>query len=826
MNPLDEAVHQAIIMLELKRGNRKGALRQLGRLREELRAIGYEPAPETLALFAEKATFSGASRSPARFPVLPEPRTPFVGREAELAAMTTLANERGPRFVSIVGLGGVGKTRLALQFARRHGAEFEDGALFLPLAHLQDPAVLSPALAHHLNLTTEGETTREQVLQHLQHRSHLIVLDGLENLRGSETSGFLEEIVSRSERSLLLITSRLPVESSAERKVLVGGLRTPLAGSDAPEATEAVRLFSQASRRAPAAADMPAIASICRLLHGLPLALELAAGLTDHLTFEELVAELGAGNFDLLSSEDSAWPERHRTLRSLLHGTWQLLEPSARFSLERLSVFRASFGRLEAREVAGVGLSELRQLVDRSYVASEDTGRYRMHGMLRWFAKEQLLARKNGREVHRDLHLKAAERLLRTHSDGATTRLSDLEEKIRAFHHLFSAEAYERAGELLASFDTRMLLRWGQATTVLELHRRVGPFLTDPGLRSRNLNSIGLSLSRMGRYSEAVEAYEQALALARATGDRENEANYMGNLGIVYNISGNLKQSIESHLAAVAISDELGNLKAKGIDLGCLGLAYNRLGEPRTALRYHRKALETSREAGDLQSEANHLGNLAHLLLKLDDPTDALGHAHEALALRRRLGDKRGEAIDLLCLASVYAALDDSRQAERYFQAALTLNRAVGDRLGTCETLFRYGRYFGDRKQHDLELDLIREALGTSRAIGDRHMECEILAYLAEHHAKQGDVATATALRLTALSQLAEPDSVLGHAIEEALLDVVSREGETGLKRLLEIGSQLLKVATGAEYELPHVESVRHWRQLMRRQSPAAEASG
>jgi predicted ATPase/tetratricopeptide (TPR) repeat protein len=825
IDPVNEVSHRAIVRIEQGRGRPDAAARQEQRFRHAVfHELGIVPGSESEGL-AERTAGSTDMPTvrvePSHRRSLPEPRSPFVGREAELAAMDTLVRGGRHRLITLIGLGGVGKSRLAIEFARRTTAAFVDGVVFVPLNHLQEQGMVAPTLARQLRLPTEGEAYRENLLHRLAERSYLIVLDGFEQV--VDAAPFVGELVARSSGTCVLVTSRVPLDLQSEQKVAVGGLAYRRTTGAGPRIQGATHLFELRSRRRLAEGDRPHVESICRLLRGLPLAIELAASLTDQLSCREIAAELGAGQFDLLVAEDRDRPIRQQTLRTVLRGSWKLLDPRARTQLAKLSVFQGPFDRDEALHVTGVRLHDLRKLADRSLVVMEEDGRYEMHEVVRWYAAEQLLDRPYGARIKRELHLLAANYLRQRHDARAPLTLEDMEPGIRAFHHLVGAEAYDEACRFLIAFDIRLLLRWGQAKTVLDLHRMVGPSLQDSTLKARSRNSIGLALGRLGRFPEAIESYEQALELCRRTGDRSNEANYLGNLGIAHNISGNLRLAISCHESAVAISEELGDSRALGIDLGCLGLAYNRLGEPHTALGYHRRALIASRRAGDRQSEANHLGNLAHVLLALGDPADALGHAQAALVLRAQLRDKRGEAIDLLCLARIHEQLVDPEQAERHFEAALALNRSINEGIGTCETLFHFGR-FRDRSGPPLAgITQVREALTISRSIGDRHMESAILAYLAESFHARGDSDTAIALWLTAYAQMPEQASLLGESIRSTLRGAIASRGASGLEQVLQVGSQLLTVATGATYVLPHVDVVSQWRALAK--EPGLEVS-
>ncbi len=807
LDPLAETAHRAIIRLEMTAGRLESAWHQLDVVRTVMhRELGSAPGDETQAL-AER--LAAAARKAGEVPPvdsrLPAFKSAFLGRRAELRELGRLFDDPGARILTITGMGGVGKSRLALEFAQQRAGSFPGGLVYMSLTERTD--LLPAGLATLLGLEVTSGDIRASVLEHLDGRRCLLLFDNLDGQ--PEVARFLSDIAGSSPGTVILCTSQVQLNVQEERVFTLTGMDYPAGpGSAQPDDFDAIAFFRQQMPGPLEESQLPHVVEICRLLDGLPLGVELAAALTGYMTCREIAAELARGNYGLLSVEHIDRPHRHRTLKALLQATWQLLEPDIRSRITRLSVFSGPFSREDARAVAAVSFPDLRRLIARSLLAHEPDGMLRLHPSIRWFATEELERERGGRGLRKRLHQRAARHIMEGLDVSAPRDFHELAPWLDACHHLVAAGEHDEACRLLISFDVRLLLRWGQAAMVLQRHEELHPHLQDPHLKGRSLNSRGLALSRLGRLPEAISAYTEALGYARQTGDRKNEANYLGNSGIAYSISGKLHEAIAMHEAALELSREMGDRASEGIDLGCVGLAWNRLGDVERAITSHTMALEASRAAGDRQSEANHLGNLARIFVRQSEHLKALAHVQAALVLRRELGDRRGEAIDLHCLAEILEQQDRPAEALARYQEALALNRSIGERIGECETLMALGRHHAGAGRHETAHLQWRAALLVNQDVGDRHVEGEILSLLADLYSSSGDSDTAAALWITAWDLLPEQDSVLGQQIRASVRDTGVLQDGARLQNLLWTGNQLLHAATGLNYAMPHVAAV------------------
>ncbi len=328
---------------------------------------------------------------------LPDRRTSFVGRELELSEVAELLLQKECRLLSVVGAGGVGKTRLALQTAQQQleGGAFADGVVFVSVEALTDAGSIPAVVAGALGLTLSGqEDARTRVLRFLEGKRLLLVLDNFEHLL--DGTPFLRELSSNNPQLKLLVTSRERLNLEGEWVFEVEGLAYPEERVTVERAAyfDAVQLFFERARRAQhgfslTPETLPAVIKISQLVDGMPLALELAASWLRALPAGDIAGELEA-SIDLLESPTRDVSERHRSVRAVFDHSWGLLSEGERGVLRRLSVFRGGFRREAATQVAGATLPVLARLVDKSFLSMSPEGRYDRHPLLSQYTREKL----------------------------------------------------------------------------------------------------------------------------------------------------------------------------------------------------------------------------------------------------------------------------------------------------------------------------------------------------------------------------------------------------------------------------------------------------
>ena len=326
---------------------------------------------------------------------------PFIGRDEEITELAEkLSNAGDQQLITILGPGGVGKSRLALAVGQAIQNNFADGAFFVPLAPLSDSTNIVGALAEAMNLRFASPATRKnELLAHLSDKQTLLIFDNFDHVLAG--APLVAEILQASPKSRAIATSRERLNISREQTYPIVGLTYPGGWTPAAKPTEtseqrfaAVELFiQQAGRIAPqtdlSGHNMAAIQRICRLVEGAPLAIIMAAGWLEMLTIDEIAAEI-ADSVDFLATELRDVPARQQSMRAVFEGSWQRLSESEQQAYLKLSVFRGSFSRQSADQVAGASLRQLRSLINKSLVTVDEDQRFSIQELLRQFAAEKL----------------------------------------------------------------------------------------------------------------------------------------------------------------------------------------------------------------------------------------------------------------------------------------------------------------------------------------------------------------------------------------------------------------------------------------------------
>lgn len=338
---------------------------------------------------------------------LPHATAPFVNRVREIDEITQRLNDPNCRLLTLVGPGGIGKTRLASQVAAACADQFDDGVYFVPLQPLDTPDFIASAIADALRFPfSSGSDPQQQLRQYLREKTLLLLLDNFEHLLdGAE---LLTDILAAAPDVKLLVTSREVLNLQEEWRYSVSGLHYPeTTTADQPGSYSAVQLFIERARQVHGslslADEQTDVIRICQLVNGMPLALELAAGWAKALMPKEIVIEIQR-SLDFLSTSVRNVPQRHQSITAVFEQTWQRLTAEERRVFSALSIFSGSFQREAAEAVAGVSLRVISALVDKSLLTREPNGRYQIHELLRQYAQAQLETTPHETIRVRDLH--------------------------------------------------------------------------------------------------------------------------------------------------------------------------------------------------------------------------------------------------------------------------------------------------------------------------------------------------------------------------------------------------------------------------------------
>ena len=628
---------------------------------------------------------------------LPRRVTTFVGREAEIASVSELVGRSS--LVTLTGVGGVGKTRLALQVAAEVIGDFPDGAWLCELAPVTDAGAVWETLAQTLRVQPlPGRALDESVLDYLAAKQLLLVLDNCEHLVDA-VALLADAIAHRGPQVSVLVTSREGLGLAGERIVAVPSLGVPAGDADGDELrrSDAVCLFwdrASAAKHDFALTDhnVGAVGVLCRRLDGIPLAIELAAARVRSLSPEDLVARLDQ-RFKLLTHGSRAASERHQTLRSTIDWSYELLTPTERHALDRLSVFAGGCD-LEAAEAVlpGEDLDEadvvdvLGQLVDKSLVVAnhaDDGGvRYRLLETIRQYARERLDASGDAAAVRR------------RHADHCVAKAEAAGPHLRGREHLEWAQAIERdvdnfRAALAWALETRSPEHALRLVAPLAVQGRTGELAMDwaatavaiPGgdgdPRFPVVAAWAAWVATMGREFERAEALvataERAQAalgirlpsVARArtsvtffVNDFEGARRHAAEWVELARASGDPYELAEALLmfssalrfteptldAAIAtVSDAVRVARAAGIDtvlVFCLSTLATWLPseEAQHARALLDEAIEVSTRIGDRFGASNAMGNLAGIAARAGDWPTALRAAVDSAQEKLELG--------------------------------------------------------------------------------------------------------------------------------------------------------------------------------------------
>ena len=635
---------------------------------------------------------------------LPRQTTPFIGRELELAQIALLLTNPDCRLLTLLGVGGMGKTRLALQAARRQTDNFADGVCFVPLAEVGSTEHVPLAIAQALDFQTTSNDLLAQITAYLQPRQLLLVLDNFEHLL--ESADLVAQLLQGAPRLKVLITARQRLDLREEWLLPVAGLAvagamtvTKTTLNKADEALgEAGELFLRSAQRVLpdfiASGQEAVITAICRQVEGMPLALELAASWVRVMPCAEILRH-SKNNLDFLISRSRNQPERQRSIRTLFDHSWRLLTPAEQAVFMRLSVFQGGWLLDEALTVADATPTLLLGLVDKSLVRLNPQQRFEMHELVRQYASEQL-ATQGETTLICQRHF-AAYLALARHADGklrgseASTWFAQLDDEQAnlnaalqwaltterfddaawlgiALSHYWNNRGnwHERAKwleQLLPhrqQFDLKLRLAillilysfWRAYEDFAAIDRYWDELMTLQETCSDRLLSATTwywAAVAMPDANEAIAAWEKAIALARS-------ANAIPALGAEF-----CSFADQPHLLAVLLFR--------------YAIRLTDIGEYDQAARLSQESLTLFRTQGNRDLIAFALGNLGRLALLHGETGAAYTHFHEAVSIGRMIGNQMtlSNWQPLLGIATLYCG--DAAEAERILHASVHHSR-------------------------------------------------------------------------------------------------------------------------------------------------------
>lgn len=832
LEPWHEGGHRQLMQALAAQGRQSAALRQYESCRRTLQQeLGVPPAAETTALYeqirrgdldkrtmrqgdketrGEQAASSLlASSSPPHN--LPIPLTPFIGRARSLAAIHSRL-QQGVRLLTLVGPGGMGKTRLALEVGRQQLATYPDGIVFVSLSALTTPAALAGAivttLAATLGVALQGSDPQAVLCHYLQARRLLLILDNFEHLLAGSTVGvdLVSMLLQSAPGVQILVTSRERLQLRGEQLFQVQALSVAKTATLAEAAAiPSVQLFVQSAQFVQAdfqltATNLAAVLRICQLVQGMPLGLELAAAQVGVMSLQA-VAEAIVQSIEVLAVDWHDLPPRQRSLRAVFAWSWRLLTAEEQRVLRQLSIFQGGFDLAAAQAVTAATLPLLNRLCHKSLLQWQETasgeGRYDLHELLRQFAAEELhsagedslaatnhgryylaylaarglrLGRQEPKEAGAEIQAELDNIRLAWQWAAAGGRFFELEQATYAWWQFF----------LLQGPDAEA--RLGFATAIAGVRRRLAATVDDASTRLLGQRLLAKLLAIHAYYlnsdtphvAMAAQARE-AMQLGAASGGFEGEC-----WGAI--LLGRALVSFNQHQEAIALWQQTLQL----------------------VRRY-----QPDHPENEWLHEANWEAHerIAAMLCQLDDYAGSRAAARQSLQICQALGKRRGELSCLRNLAQLNLFLYDLAAAEKGFVAALALARALNYRRLEMMAQDGLGHVLRLRGDYATARSTWEQAGGTAAELASFYDEAIIWAALIRLHCQLGDYAAA-AQRNERLTHLLAHHNILQEGELYRCLVAASLAQGAGDQRLaLHYAEQANQLTAGGEMLFRRIET-------------------
>jgi predicted ATPase/DNA-binding SARP family transcriptional activator len=775
-DPLAETAHRHLMQLYAQTGQQAAALRQYQLCVQTLKdELGLPPSAETTALY-ERLRAGDLSRdrqglgvrdqgldviqppTPGPQPLVPPHNlplqlTPFVGRETELAQIATRLADPTCRLLTLVGPGGSGKTRLALQAAQdlvespTGETPFSYGLYFVPLEAVSSADFLVSAIAEALDFAFYRDVTpKQQLLDYLREKTILLILDNLEHLLSG--ADLVTDILVLAPRVKVVVTSRESLNLQGEWLFPVDGLPFPESEETkvaSLEEYQAIQLFIQCARRVrpgfSLAKEKEAVVRICQLVEGMPLGIELAAAWLKLFPCHKIAQEIER-SLDFLTTSQRNVPARHRSMRAIIGRSWDLLSEAERGVLRRLAVFRGGFQGEAAEQIAGATFPILIALVEKSLLRLTPEGRYQMHELLQQFAEERLQSAPKEKEETQHLHcdyyltfLQRREASLKGEQQQAT--LAEIRAEIEnvGLGWIWAVDQgkvdqIDQALESLYEFyHTRSRFWEGKeafekAVTQLQPTRAPEPGSQDQktqGVLAKLLARQGAFCEALGLYEPAKEFLQQSLALARDLNVRQEIAFALNALGDVVGQQGKFSEAEQRFQESLTISQELGNQAEVAYSLYRLGWVAQEQGAYPEAKQRYQESLMIGRAIRHQDWMAYCLDRLGAVAFFLGEYREAEQYYQESLAISNEIGNRVNQAMALGGLGWAAWGLGDARlagAAKSSIEESLAICREIGHRWHTAGRLGMLGDVANSLEEYEAARQAFREALAICREIG------------------------------------------------------------------------------------------------------------
>ncbi len=741
LDPWREEAHRQMMRALAMEGQRSAALDQYETCRSLLsKELDVEPSEKTRELYEQirlgqltretsKVTYSVPPQ--ANFPVQ---LSPFIGREHELGDLGRLIADSGCRLITLVGTGGIGKTRLALQAAEKHDGEFANGSVFISLASIGSIEAVTPAIANGIGFTFTGSTDPKLQLENFLRDKHmLMVIDNVEHLlaKASQQGTFTDlliDILKSAAKLKLLVTSREVLNLQGEYSFDIQGLAVPeIDQIDGLDKFSAVSLFLQRAAQANPrfklnAENMKGVLRVCQLVEGLPLAIELAAVWVRILSPVEIAHEIEI-NLDFLNAQMRDLPPRHWSMRAVFDHSWQMLTEEEQRVLRQMSVFQGGFTREAAKAVVNAGLDLLSALVAKSLLRRTTEGRYSLHELVHQYSADRLGKVPEEESEARDRH-----------SAYYTEYVASLESRLKG-PGLVLARAAMDADIDNIRVGWRRAVRLGHIAAVRKPIRAFWPFYDLRGWYAEAVASFAWASEQLDATLQSIDDADGSIVTLR---------DYLrGMAGWFLLRRGKLDE------AEKLIQTSLSSLSSFGTSVELTDVLYYAgasawmSGDYPRAKAYFLEELAMTEKIGNEWDIGQASIGMGLLLQTTGDYIEAQRHWQRALDMYRRIGDQRGMAFVLNFSAILKRIIGAHAEAQASLRECLVLNTSVGDRLVDGMAMSQLGLVTQALGHHTEAVEILTQSVALLRELDEFWSLLHALLGLGEATLSIGDYAAA-----------------------------------------------------------------------------------
>lgn len=808
VDALDEQAHMLLMRLQIEQGKMQEAVAHYAHVIKLLKTeLNVAPSAEMTALIQQarpRPTLKLPQAKTAQHN-LPAAYDQFFGRKSAQQEIHVRLDQPWCRLVTIVGQGGVGKTRLATTIARSRLSQYRDGVWLVDLTEI-DPAdddlaeAIAIEIATILDLRLSGSAALiTQLLNHLQYKQMLLVLDNFENLLAGRQ--IVLDIVERCENVQLLITSREALKVRAEWTIALSGLSYATHDTDEMP-SDAVELFAarraQQQRGTLAVAELISIRAICRMVEGLPLAIELAAVLTRSATCQAIADQLRDG-FAALAASLHDVPPRHSGLHIVFEMSWRTLTPVLQQQLARLSFFSGGFTATAAQQIAKVQKSHLTALDEKSLLMYDATAeRYRLHAVIRAYAAEKRPSTDNTPQKHAHYYLT----LLAQHTEplqkespqrsvaviqpdidnvrqawrtGLTQHNADLlMAGLTSLSIYYQLRGLAQEGEAVMRTTLRTTAAWGTESITLasragleraRFQNRLGQYR--PAIKTlktalklavqgddrwaEGMGHVlwGEALWRLGQYDLATEKLTHALNIAHAVDSTLIIGWCHHHLGIINDIQSRYSHAHDQLQQACTAWQIIDNVQALSNSLNSIGSVCYHQGDLHAAQYAMEQALRLCNQIDNYHLQALLLNNLSIIATEQGDHMGAQYYLQLGLELATKSGNLSGQGEIYTNLGRNYSLLGETDLAIESLERGLRISESIDNQALMATATLNLAETTREQRNLKRAESLYRQALKIARQSGLQRVECaaligmaELLSESNEEHAKQYSVAS------------------------------------------------------------------------------------